>query len=34
MAVTNLEKYQEEIGAWRDQKVKRKQFEVGNPVLL
>jgi hypothetical protein len=33
-AVTNLEKYQEEIRAWRDPKVKLKQFEVGNLVLL
>jgi hypothetical protein len=32
--VTNLEKYQEEIRAWRDPKVKLKQFEVGNLVLL
>jgi hypothetical protein len=27
-AVTNLEKYQEEIRAWRDPKVKLKQFKV------
>jgi hypothetical protein len=33
-AVTNLEKYQEETRAWRDLKVKPKQFEVGNLVLL
>jgi hypothetical protein len=33
-AITNLEKYQEEIRAWRDPKVKLKQFEVGNLVLL
>jgi hypothetical protein len=33
-AVTNLEKYQEETRAWRDPKVKLKQFEVRNLVLL
>jgi hypothetical protein len=33
-AVTNLEKYQEETRAWRDLKVKPKQFEVRNLVLL
>jgi ABC-type Zn2+ transport system substrate-binding protein/surface adhesin len=33
-AVTNLEKYQEEMRAWRDLKVKLKQFEDGNLVLL
>jgi hypothetical protein len=33
-AVTNLEKYQEETRAWRDPKVKLKEFEVGNQVLL
>jgi hypothetical protein len=29
--VTNLEKYQEETRAWRDPKVKLKQFEVKKP---
>jgi hypothetical protein len=29
-AVANIEKYQEETRAWRDPKVKLKQFEVGN----
>jgi hypothetical protein len=33
-AVTNLKKYQEETRAWRDPKVKLKQFEVRNLVLL
>jgi hypothetical protein len=33
-AVANIEKYQEETRAWRDPKVKLKQFEVGNQVLL
>jgi hypothetical protein len=33
-AVTNLEKYQEETRAWRDLKVKLKQFKVRNLVLL
>jgi hypothetical protein len=33
-AVTNLEKYQEETRAWRDPKVKLKQFKVINLVLL
>jgi hypothetical protein len=33
-AVTNLEKYQEETGAWRDPNVRLKQFEVRNLVLL
>jgi hypothetical protein len=33
-AVTNLEKYQEETRAWRDPKVKLKQFEVRNLTLL
>jgi hypothetical protein len=32
--VTNLEKYQEETRACRDLKVKLKQFEVRNLVLL
>jgi hypothetical protein len=32
--MTNLEKYHEETSAWRDLKVKLKQFEVGNLVLL
>jgi hypothetical protein len=33
-AVSNLQKYQQEIRAWRDPKVKLKQFEVRNLVLL
>jgi hypothetical protein len=33
-AVTNLEKYQEETRAWRDPKVRLKQFKVKNMVLL
>jgi hypothetical protein len=33
-AVTNLQKYQEEIRAWRDPKVKLREFDVGNLVLL
>jgi hypothetical protein len=33
-AVTNLEKYQDETRAWRDPKVKLKEFEAGNLVLL
>jgi hypothetical protein len=33
-AVTNLEKYHEETRAWRDPKVKLKQFEVKNLVLF
>jgi hypothetical protein len=30
----NLEKYREETRAWRDPKVKLKEFEAGNMVLL
>jgi hypothetical protein len=33
-AVSNLQKYQQETRAWRDPKVKLKQFKVGNLVLL
>jgi hypothetical protein len=33
-AVSNLQKYQQETKAWRDPKVKLKQFKVGNLVLL
>jgi hypothetical protein len=33
-AMANLEKYQEQTRAWRDPKVKLKQFKVGNLVLL
>jgi hypothetical protein len=33
-AVANLEKYQEETRAWRDPKVKLREFQVGNLVLL
>jgi hypothetical protein len=32
--MSNLEKYHQETRAWRDPKVKLKQFEVGNLVLL
>jgi hypothetical protein len=32
--VTNLQKYQEETRAWRNPKVKLKQFEVRNLILL
>jgi hypothetical protein len=32
--MTNLQKYQEETRAWRDPKVKLREFEVGNSVLL
>jgi hypothetical protein len=33
-AMSNLQKYQQEKRAWRDPKVKLKQFKVGNLVLL
>jgi hypothetical protein len=33
-AVANLQKHQEETRAWRDPKVKLREFEVGNSVLL
>jgi hypothetical protein len=33
-AVSNLQKYQQQTRAWRDPKVKLKQFKVGNLVLL
>jgi hypothetical protein len=33
-AMTNLQKYQEETRAWRDPKVKLRDFDVGNLVLL
>jgi hypothetical protein len=33
-AVANLQKYQEEIRAWRDPKVQLWDFDVGNLVLL
>jgi hypothetical protein len=33
-AVVNLEKYQEETRAWRDPKVKPREFDLGNLVLL
>jgi hypothetical protein len=32
--VANLQKYQEETWAWRDPKVKLRDFDVGNLVLL
>jgi hypothetical protein len=33
-AVTNLQKYQDKTRSWRDLKVKKKDFDVGNLVLL
>jgi hypothetical protein len=33
-AVTNLQKYQDETRNWRDAKVKKRDFNVGNLVLL
>jgi hypothetical protein len=33
-AVANLQKYQDEIRVWRDLKVKKREFDVGNLVLL
>jgi hypothetical protein len=33
-AVTNMEKYQDKTRAWRDSKVKLKQFKVKNLVPL
>jgi hypothetical protein len=33
-AVTNLQKYQHETRNWRDPKVKKRDFDVGNLVLL
>jgi hypothetical protein len=32
--VANLQKYQEETRAWIDPKVKLRDFDVGNLVLL
>jgi hypothetical protein len=32
--VTNLQKYQDKTRNWRDPKVKRRYFDVGNLVLL
>jgi hypothetical protein len=32
--VANLQKYQDETRFWRDPKVKRRDFDVGNLVLL
>jgi hypothetical protein len=32
-AVVNLQKYQEETQAWKDPKVKSRDFEVGDLVL-
>jgi hypothetical protein len=31
--VTNLQKYQDEARSWRDSKVKKREFNVGNLVL-
>jgi hypothetical protein len=33
-AVTNLQKYQDEMRSWRDPKVKKREFDVGNLVIL
>jgi hypothetical protein len=33
-AVTNLQKYQDETKSWRDPKVKKREFDVGNLFLL
>jgi hypothetical protein len=33
-AVTNLQKYQDKTRNWRDPKVKKRDFDVGNLVLL
>jgi hypothetical protein len=33
-AIANLQKYQQETMAWRDLKVKSREFDVGNLVLL
>jgi hypothetical protein len=33
-AVTNRQKYQDETRCWRDPKVKKREFDVGNLVLL
>jgi hypothetical protein len=33
-AVANLQNYQDETRSWRDPKVKKRYFDVGNLVLL
>jgi hypothetical protein len=33
-AVTNLQKYQDKTKSWRDPKVKKREFDVGNLFLL
>jgi hypothetical protein len=33
-AVANLQRYQDKIRNWRDPKVKKRDFNVGNLVLL
>jgi hypothetical protein len=33
-AVHNIQKYQDEIKAWRDSKVKLRELDVGDLVLL
>jgi hypothetical protein len=33
-AITNLHKYQDEMRSWRVPKVKKREFDVGNLVLL
>jgi hypothetical protein len=32
--VANLQKYQDETRSWRDLKAKKKDFDIGNLVLL
>jgi hypothetical protein len=33
-AVANLQKYQDETRSWRDPKVKKREFDIENLVLL
>jgi hypothetical protein len=33
-AVINLQKYQDETGSWSDLKARKRDFDVGNLVLL
>jgi hypothetical protein len=33
-AIVNLQKYQDETRSWRDPKVKKRDFDMGNLVLL
>jgi hypothetical protein len=32
-AIANLRKYQDETRSWRDLKIKKKEFDVGNLLL-